>query len=385
MTEKPTSRRSLFDLSSEQLRAIQEGDVSTAHECAGAAQPWRLYDIALHVEGDKMGVRLTFPDERSARNLQPLGMTEKTRGERFVEMEPIRALELTGDDRATPEAVEAVIGVLDRAADWERLSAVFDWLAETRTERTDSLDHLPDTEIAALAAASFEHWKPYPAPRHRLDAFTRYLENVGRANAAWLGGRQAEASSAVAYARARDVVARELRPEIVAEVEPRIRKSVRAELLADQDLRDEIRNELMQIINPEPGAFEAMAQWLDARIAGDEGRAGRGGTAAGAFLARLNAFRLVREALTHDQPHVAGTTAAPAPAGWWAVNEYRDGKLTRTLSTHRDRTDADADCARASRESNANVLVEPVENTSEPATPRTATVGTDQTPAGSWT
>ena len=384
MTEKSLSNRSLLDLSHEQLRAIEEGDVSRAHECAGAAAPWPLYNIALRVEGEKAGVRLTFLDEVSARSLHPLGTTKETRGGRFVEMEPLQALELCGDDRMTPEAVEAVLGVLDRAADWVRLSAVFDWLAKTRTERIDSLDQMADTEIAALAAASFEHWKPYPAPRHRLDAFARYLESVGRANAAWLAERQEAARQAIADAKVererqeqRESIARELRPEIAAEVEPRIRAKARAELLADEDLRDQVRQELMALVDPEPGAFEAMLQWLDARLATDERRATDGGADADAFLARLNAFRLVRDALVHDRPTVA--TAASAPPGWWAVNEYRDGKLIRTLSTHRDRTDANVDCDRAKAAGRASVLVEPVEHTARLMTSRAGgTVGTDQ-------
>ncbi len=389
-----TSRLSLFELAEQQVRAIQAGDVSRAHECAGAAQPWVLYTFELHVDHEKtVGVMLTNPDKSSARHLPPPGMTPDNPGERFVPMDPLAALELCGEDDVTPEAVQRVIDTLDRLGEWDALTKVFEWLVEPRTELCTGLDDRPDAEIVALAPAAFQHWKPYYAPRRANDeTFVRYLNAVGEANRAWLAERQEQARQAIETAKVerdkqalRDEIRDEIRGEVVREHRAQIRAEARAELRADEDLRGEIRDELMQMVDPEPGAFETMLQWLDAQIAGDEGRS-RSGTVDthGAFLARLNCFRIVRAVLLAEQPGVEASAAkvrdliAVTLGGWWAVNEYRDGKRIRTISTHRDRIDADVACDRARSDGNANVLVEPVEKAARPTEPHDGTGGTAQ-------
>lgn len=97
MTEKATTnpRRSLFDLSAEQLRAILAGDIAAAHECEVAARPWSLYRCGLHVDEDgAAGVMLTQPCTTSGRALPTPALNQDDADRRFVPMGSAAALEL---------------------------------------------------------------------------------------------------------------------------------------------------------------------------------------------------------------------------------------------------------------------------------------------------
>ena len=218
MTEKSTtisSRLSLFELANEQLTAIVAGDVARAHECERAAKPWELHGYQLQVERDEIGVMVSAPEPSAAAPVAG-------EGERFVQLDPLTALELCGADRVTPDAAQRAIDALDRLGAWDRLAAVFEWLSEPRTERFASLDDRPPEEIVALAAGSFEHWQPYCAPRRADDeTFVRYRDAVAEANAAWLTEQQEQARQAIATAtveREKQALRAEVRDEIRAEV-----------------------------------------------------------------------------------------------------------------------------------------------------------------------
>lgn len=67
----------------------------------------------------------------------------------------------------TPQAIQRVIDALDQPAEWSQLTAVFNWLADRRTESAQGLDDMRPAEIAALPTGSFAHWKPYAARASR--------------------------------------------------------------------------------------------------------------------------------------------------------------------------------------------------------------------------
>ena len=211
---------------------------------------------------------LSQPCTIGGQALPRLGGSQDGADRRFVPMEARAALELCGQDRVTPEAIQGVIDALDRAAEWSQLAAVFEWLAHRRTETVQGLDDIRAEEIAALPAGSFAYWKPYAA--HRFgndDSFRRYLGTVELANAEWLAERQQEAQEAGDHADAdqaeHDALRESVREELHAEIRQElhrdnsaysVRAEICAELQADEDLRGEIREERMALVDPEPGS-----------------------------------------------------------------------------------------------------------------------------------
>ncbi|MCY4509762.1 MAG: hypothetical protein OXG35_22770 [Acidobacteria bacterium] len=298
-------RRSLSDLASEQLRAVTAGDVGSAHECEEAARPWELYAGELHVDTTgAVGVMLKQPYDTGTL-LPPLAVSKAGSEQRFIPLDAPVALALCREDRLTADPVQRLIVTLDHRAAWDQLAAVFDWLAARRTEPREGLDDKRPAEIAALATGSFQHWKPYDAGRFRHDdAYARYLESVAQANAAWLAERQEAARQAPAGGEAADLAE-----------DRALREALRAELRADEDLRGEIREELMAITDPEPGAFETMDQWLTVQIDRTERTARRQSTwsALEAGHRRSASLRMVRDILHQDQPDLGRPAAAPAP------------------------------------------------------------------------
>ena len=76
------------------------------------------------------------------RALPSLAVSQDGADRRFVPMEARASLELCGQDRVTPEAIQRVIDALDHAAEWSQTAAVFERLVDRRTETAQGLDDM---------------------------------------------------------------------------------------------------------------------------------------------------------------------------------------------------------------------------------------------------